>query len=285
MPATTQPEDQAPPFGRLARPTNTQDAGIRVDFDSDEFSHAVANHGYRMVWTRRAECPCEPVSYQLTQPNPNCTTCSGTGYLYFGDDKPQDLTGQVFTPVQQAALDVSGGFLIYGLMQPLSATDKRNDRLGTWMVGGGSITVMPENQLGFRDRLVNIDAQYPYTEVAIMPVPPDLVLPLRYLVSGGVYLCQDTAGKRYHLGDDYTITAGRLAFLPTRAPAPGTRLSLFYNTFPVHLVEDVLHRQRLQNAVGPDGVIVSPEGFLQRMPIQARVSLEFIPSLINDGGA
>ena len=278
-------EDQAPPFGRLAKPTNTLDAGIRVDFDGEEFSHAIANHGYRMVWTRRAECPCEPVSYQLTQPDPNCEACSGTGYLYFGPGEPQDLSDQLFTPVQQAALDSSGGFLIYGLMMPLSAQDKRNDRLGSWMMGSGSITVMPENQLGYRDRLVNIDAQYPYTEVAVMPAAPVLALPLRYLVSGGVYLCRDNAGKRYRLADDFVVESGRLRFLPGRSPAPGTRLTVFYLTFPVWLVESFSHRQRIQNKTGPDGIVVSPEGCIQRLPIQATVSLEFISSLVNGGGA
>lgn len=272
------------PFGQLERPTTTNDAGIRVDFDAQEFDHAVANHGYRLIWTRRAECPCRPLDFQLTQPNPNCSFCSGTGYLYFGPDQPQDLSAQNLTPIQQAAVAKSGGFLIYGIMQPLSAQDKRNDRLGGWMMGGSQVTVMWQNQLGFRDRLINLDSLYPYTETTVVPALPDRYLPLRYLVTPGIYLLQDENGKRYHLNDDYTLDVGRILFNEGTQPIAGTRMSCFYLTYPVFLVEDINHRSRIQLAKSPLYPQVSPEGGIQQLPIQARLSLEFIPSLINAGG-
>ena len=272
------------PFGRLEKPTLLPDAGIRVDFDAPEFDRAITNHGYRMIWTRRADCPCAPLSYQLTQPDPNCTLCSGTGYLYFGPQQPQDLSAHTFSPVQQAALTTSGGFLIYALAMPLSSQDKRNDRLGSWLTGGSSITVMADNQLGFRDKLVNIDSRLPYTEVGLMPARPSLTLPLRYLISGAVYLCMDETGKRYTPDVDFSVDVGLLAFSDVSAPSPGTRVSVFYITFPVWVVENTSHRSRVQNSVTSDGQVVSPEGSLQQLPIQAQVSLEFIPSDLNGGG-
>lgn len=275
---------EALPFGQLERPTSTNDAGIRVDFDANEFDHAIANHGYRLVWTRRSECPCRPVDYQLTQPNPNCTACSGTGYLYFGPDTPQDLSSQNLNPTQQAAVTRSGGFLIYGIMQPLSAQDKRNDRLGGWMMGGSQVTVMWQNQLGFRDRLINLDSLYPYTETTIAPAPPLRQVPLRYLVAPGLYLLQDEYGRRYRVNEDYTLDAGRVSFIDGKQPNAGTRLTAHYLTFAVYLVEDISHRSRVQLAKAPQYRQVSPEGGIQQLPIQARLSLEFIPSLINSGG-
>ena len=273
------------PFGRLKRPPLARDPGVRAEWRNDPFEQGIAAHGYRLIWTRRAECPCPPVDDRLTQANPACPTCDGTGSLYFGAESPQDLSGEVFTPVQQEVLRRSGGFLIRGIMSGLSVTDTRNDQMGTWMRGGTSVTVVHENRLSFRDRLVNIDVVMPYTEVVVRPVDVDEALALRYLVSGGIYLVQDQDGVRYRYGDQYIDQAGKIVFLRGQGPTPGKRLACHYLTFPVWLVSNVNHRDRVQNLVNNStsgGPKVSPEGRLQRLPTMASLELEFIPSVVNN---
>lgn len=273
------------PFGRLFRPPGVTDQGVRADWRNAPYEQGIASHGYRLVWTRRTECPCPPVDVHLTQADPSCPMCEGTGSYYFGDSTPQDLTGEVFSPVQQEILRRSGGFLIRGIISGISTTDVRNDQMGSWMRGGTQVTTAPENRLTFRDRLVNIDVVMPYTQVVVRPSDQGACLPLRYLVSGGIYLVLDQDGVRYAYGTDYVDQAGKIFFVPGRGPQSGKRVSCHYLTFPVWMVEDALHRDRVQNVKNnPDttGPLVSSEGRLQRLPTQARLSLEFIPSVVND---
>lgn len=284
---STQIEYLPTPFGRLERPPGVSDQGIRADWRNAPYEQGIAAHGYRLIWTRRAECPCPPVDDRLTQASPICQICDGTGSLYFGAEQPQVLAGEVFTPVQQEVLRRSGGFLIRGIMSGLSTTDSRNDQMGTWLRGGTSVTVVHENRLSFRDRLVNIDVVMPYTEVVVRPADAAAWLPLRYLVSGGIYLVQDQDGVRYRYGEDYVDQAGKIIFSSGRGPKSGKRVTCHYLTFPVWLVENCLHRDRVQNIKNnavSGGPLVSPEGRLQRLPTMASVVLEFIPSRVNDPG-
>ncbi len=282
--AKTVTDSLAPTFGRLVFPKGIVEGGQRADFRSDPFEIAIAAHGYRLGWSRRSECPCALPSMQVDATDPNCPLCDGSGYLYFGPETPQDLHVEQLTAVQQAAMDATNSFMIRGIMTGLSTSESRTDRIGTWVRGGTYVTTVWDNKLGFRDRLIQLDAQMPYSEVVKAPAPPDTLLKTRYIISGGVFLCRSIKDQ-YRPQRDFIVDAGRLRFLEGRAPPAGTRLSMHYLTFPTWLVEDFSHRERTQNLLLQTKSPTSPEGNLQRLPLQARVSLEFLANDANDGGA
>ena len=63
-----------------------------------------------------------------------------------------------------------------------------------------------------------------------------------------------------------------------------TRLAVHYSTYAVWIVDSMLHRDRTQNVLAQVKRPASPEGNFQRLPLQARVLLEFIPSVANETG-
>ena len=277
------PEVVAATYGRLSY---ENEAGLRSDFSEEIFAQSIGGHGGRLAWSRAAFCPCRPVDPALEQPDPSCPLCSSTGYIYYGPQVPQQLPAEKLTSVQAKVLQRTRGYLIRGLITSLGKSATDFDRLGVWERGAASVTVLPENKLYFRDRLVALDAQTLYREVVKFPAPPIRVVPLRYLITGGVLLCQ-ASDRAYVAGRDFTVREGELVWL-TAAPDAGTRLSMAYNTFLTYVVSSMGHVARYQNKQNVLGPQVSPEGAIRQLPLMAQVVQEFVPHVtmggIYDGG-
>lgn len=271
-------EQVQPVFGRLAP---SRDASQRVEFIEELFEDRIADHGMRLAWSRSAFCPCRPLDPSLEQPAADCKLCDATGYIYYGPPNPQDLSAENLTGVQRRMLERTRGFVIRGLMTSFGKVATDYDRAGVWERGNATLTVLADNKLYFRDRLVCLDTETLYREVVQMPAPPERRLPLRYLVQGGVLLCQGTA-KTYVPGIDFTVRDGDVVWLGKR-PDAGERLSMAYNTFATYQVSSMAHVVRQQNdRLGLPQV--SPEGSIGRLPLMAQVSLTFIPHTAVSGG-
>ncbi len=261
----------AAPYGTLAV---AQDASQRLEFIEALFNERIADHGMRLAWSRSAFCPCRPLDPALEQPNPTCTLCDATGYIYYGPSRPQNLAAEALTQVQQRMLDRTQGFLIRGLMTSLGKVASDYDRIGVWERGSATLTVLADNKMYFRDRLVALDTECLFREIVKMPSPPDRRLPLRYFVNGGVLLCQSST-QAYVPGRDFTVRAGDVLWTGKR-PDAGTPLSMAYMTFATYSVTSLAHVVRQQNdkAGLPS---VSPEGSVGRLPLMAQVAMTFVP--------
>lgn len=266
-----------PVFGRL---DVAQDAAQRVEFIEGLFNERIADHGMRLAWSRSAFCPCQPLDASLEQPAPGCALCDSTGYIYYGSVDAQDLSGENLSGVQQRLMAGSQAFLIRGLMTSLGKTASDYERVGLWERGAATLTVLADNKLYFRDRLIALDTEVLYREIVQMPAPPQQKVPLRYLVNGGVLLCQ-SATTSYVPGVDFTVMNGDLLWMGQR-PDAGTRLSMAYMTFATYSVSSMAHVIRQQNDKAGMPVI-SPEGSVGRLPLMAQVSMTFVPHTTTGG--
>jgi hypothetical protein len=277
IPSATLKTVQKNAFGTLGLPIGTKETGQRADFRPDIFEINIEAKGQRLAWSRASHCPCVPISDQTQQPDPNCSLCGGNAVLYFGPQTPQDLSREGLADVQKLIFAQYEAFMIRGLLLSSGKNDRPWDRLGPWRSGTAMVTVRAQNQIGFMDRLINLDGLIAFSEILEMPQDNLAPLKTRYLVSGGVQLVRSTR-RRYQLGRDFFVQQGRIVFVPASAPVPKERLSLHYVTFPTWLVGDMPHATRITNVSFKNPQPISPEGDVYAMPIQAALRLEFLPS-------
>ena len=267
----------SPPFGRLDLEAGNAFPLQRVDYaEPSGFERLIAQHGYRLAWSRAAECPCKTAAVNIDENNSNCPLCKNRRWLYYGAQTPQDLSGETLTSAQQGVIARSGGFLIRGHMTNLSFTDDDTGMDGRWRVGQSSVTVFYDNQLMTRDRMINIDGQITYTEIVQAPPSATTPMQLRYIVSGGVYYMRSVE-RVFQPGVDYTVRDGFVYFFSSGLTAPGTNITVNYATFPTYMVMSVPHAVRLQNVIKGVAKPVNRMGNIQRLPLQATVQLEFLP--------
>jgi hypothetical protein len=217
-----------------------------------------------------------PLNSQTQQAAPNCELCSGAGFFYFGPPTPQVSTqiGQL-NDVQAAVLKNTNAFVIRGIMTNLSRSVAMFEKNGTFIDGRSAITVVPQNRLGYLDRLVNLDGVAVYTERCTMG-DPELPMKTHYPISGGVNFLAD-ATKRYVPGGDFTITDGRVVwYSAANAPAVGTSLTIHYCYMPTFLVTSQPHMVRSQNIKAKQLNPQTPEGNSTELVLQAEVMLEHL---------
>ena len=143
----------------------------RVDFADNKFDALIETKAVRMAWSRSMACPCVSINDQTKQPNPNCSLCQHTpGILFF---RPTDysvdesLVGSL-TDVQDYIVNRpdSESVIIKGVIQSNMKSDNQFDTIGHWVEGSSLITVREENRLGYYDRLVMLDSQMSYSQIA-----------------------------------------------------------------------------------------------------------------------
>lgn len=260
----------------IGLPEGEKDAGQRVDFKPTKFDLLIENKGYLLAWTRAAVCPCMPVSTKSEQPDPNCGLCNGKGWIYFGGNQVQDLSGFNFDPIQQKIVDSTNPMLIRGIVTGIINQYEPWDRLGNWQAGTLQVTVRQQNKLALYDKLVVLGAEIAYSEV-VEADGSDLV-ESRYLVTG-VNLVR-SATTVYRADDDYEINAdGAITWRPGKAPAADVRLSLHYTCHPTYLVYEHPHvvRTTLKKFKTDPADLKTPLGDPKRLPLQAVLRYDFLP--------
>lgn len=242
----------------------------------------IETQGARLAWSRATTCPCQGFNDQTRHPDPTCARCHRGGVLYFGpkDYRPPSDAGKL-TRLQELILEDDGAAVIRGIIQRVSQAQDFYDMVGNWVRGTMQVTVRPENKIGYYDRLVNLDAEVPFSEVVTAGqdrygnVTSASSLRLRYRATGvnAVF----TEVKRFEQGEDFELDEGVVQWISGREPLPGTRLSVHYLTHPTWLVIDHPHVLRETQQRRKIREKVSPLGSPVALPIQASVRLEFLP--------
>lgn len=277
--------------GTLGVPTGNRPDDI-PDLQDDMINTLLERSGGRFAWLRQTICPCEGVTPEVRRPTPGCPLCDGQGLLYFGlPSVAQDptLIGDL-TPLQRAYVDQSGAIVIKGVFAKAKAVGTLDDTpLGRWQSAEPSITVRPENKVGFADRLVELDNELVFSETSRMPLATaasPLRVPTRYpAIDVSLVRSLETV---YVIDIDYTVELGAINFIDGRQPAPETILALHYTTFPVWRVIKHPHLLRETSRLFPSAAaptsftqeLLTPTGRPTRLPIQCEVGLEFVSRIV-----
>lgn len=228
--------------GSIGLPTGVKESGKRVDLRPNEFVLAIETKGVRLAWSRAARCPCEGVNTQTDQSNPNCSLCSGDGWLLFkpaGFVTDTKITGDL-DATHQVILG-STGAVIRGLFSGITNKFVPYDQVVARLEGISMLSVRPENKLGYFDRICNLDATVAYGQ--LKDAGSGSTLSMQYPIRDINLLRSESAV--YVKTTDFTIVAGDISWVSGRAPSEGTQLVCHYLMHPCWRVMDHPHAARM----------------------------------------
>lgn len=253
---------------------NLKARGNRTDFSPAKFDLAIETKGYLLAWLRSAVCPCKPVSTHTEQPDPTCPLCKGSGWYYFGADTPTDVTAiGNLDDVQIRIIQENNAMVIRGLITGIQNEYNPWDKLGNWMAGTTQVTVRRENMIGYYDKIISLDSEIVYSEMAV--ADGSLTLPTRYLVTGVNSL--RTQELEYKADVDYYIDKGDVRFVLGHSPATGTRLGIHYLCHPTWLIIEHPHALRTTLVKYKKAAPMTTEGDMVPLPVQAIMRYDFLP--------
>jgi hypothetical protein len=259
---------------------NTKDIGPlkpRIDFTAGDFDRLVREKGYRVMWQSAELCPCR-LNSDTDQPDPSCTICDASGFVYtFPDPAEPTLVDYVNEVPPFESTDTARA--TQAIVTSMTHSPQVFEKMGEWLSGTAALTTFSFNKVGHRDRFKIIDHTQVYRQVIL--VPASQIIPigranreaLRYPV---VKLRRVFAVTANNLSVDFTESTeiqpdGSLKVTAT----PGTRLSISYEMNPLWIVVDYPHIIR--------GTLIKFKtdktlGKLEQMPVQAMVRLDYLVS-------
>jgi len=207
----------------------------RADFRASHFDTLIRQKGFRVIWQQGMFCAC--ANPDSGQPDYNCGSCKGKGYVYFGD-----------TPTRVLVASISGR--------------KEQDTIGLDDIGGAYLTSLSTDNVGFRDRFVFQDFTMKYSEIVKF--------------SGGVdalrYPALDIIAVRrldteYRRGIDFELSKDgkSLEWKNSTAMYDNQTYSVLYDTRPVYIAINPIHEMRgtytLHKGRGEELFVVLPKQF------------------------
>lgn len=271
--------------GVIGDPPGTKESGNRVDFITSDFERAIADKGYRIAWSRALLCPCIPVNTQTEQADPNCTLCRGSGWLYFAPSKAtlnKLIVGEL--DEVQTRIVQDKGAVIEGLMSGIVTAEKPYDEINRRITGTLSLSVRPENKIGYHDRIVNLDSVISFSQildVVNLTVPLETRYPI-HQVNHIVKVVDDvlttfSAPADFDLGTG--ADAGKIIWngASSNLPAAGDRLAIHYLCHPTWLVVEHPHAVRMTPVAAKLAKRPAPAGEYIDLPLQAMIQYEFLP--------
>lgn len=259
--------------GAIGFPAGQKDI-TRADFRNEKWIQAIESKGYRVAWTRTAQCPCKSVSEQTDQADPNCELCKGAGWLFFkpsGAVTNPKIIGPL-TDVQQKVVADSGA-VIHAIMTSLTNAKRPWESTGPRLEGMSMATVRAENKLGFYDRITCLDAKIVYSQL-LTSGGPGTLLTTRYPVVEMNLLRTKTT--TYAEGGDFALVAGDIQWQPGRGPAQGTPLVAHYLCYPTYRVIEHPHSVRVTLTKFKIKAPLTPQGEPEDLPVQAMLKYEFL---------
>jgi len=259
--------------GVIGLPTGIKDI-TRADFRNDMWIRAIEAKGYRVAWSRTAQCPCKSVADQTDQADPNCTLCNGAGWIFF---RPE---GAVVNPkiigpldaIQQVVVNDNAA-VIHGIMTGFGNAKKPWEALGPRLEGTSNLTVRAENKLGYYDRITCLDAKIVYSQL-IKVISPSLTIKTKYPVVSMNLLRTKT--QVFVLGTDYQVVNGDIVWVSGRAPAKDELLVCHYLCHPTYRVIEHPHNTRLTLTKFKIKQPLTPQGEPTDLPVQAVLRYEFL---------
>lgn len=142
----------------------------KIQFFLNKFNGLIRDYGYRVLWQQSMRCGCRLIEGS-EQPNPNCPLCAGNGREYFDAREIDALVENVTVEVDP------------------------DHETGVWYSGVARVTVRAEHPIGFRDRIVMLDAVTEFEEVITRggPKNPGPVFRLRYRIVPRIVELEDLA--------------------------------------------------------------------------------------------
>lgn len=257
--------------GTAGLPVGVKSTGRTVDFKPDDYIIAIESKGYRLAWSRASFCPCRSDNDQTGQPGINCTLCKGTGWMQFAPAiaVATKVVGKLDALQTQIVSNDAG--VIFGVMTGITNKESAYDKLQRRLSGTMSVTVRPENKLGYNDRLVNLDTTIVYSQVE--KTDGSAITAVRYPV-----VCMNllrSEDQVFTEGTDFQITAGNIAWIGT-PPAPDTQLGMHYLTYPHWRLVEHPHSTRATLISAKTKKPATPLGNPTDLPVQGVCQLEFL---------
>jgi hypothetical protein len=252
----------------------------RADFRPGEFDRLITTKGYKVWWSRRGICPCVN-NDQTEQPDPVCKLCHGDGYYSFLPDAhvaAGDLKDGFNNPI---TVSPDGKAIqIYVLMTSMTQDVEVFEKFGEWVFGTARASTQYQNKLGYRDRLVPVDAEMIWMQVIEYDGGATIGITGRRKKNGLRYPVVTidelrSVDKVFHLQDDYVLSPqGEIDWIPGHLPVKGTRLSFHGTIHPPWIVLDHVNTYR-------DTLLTKGGARLEgqratKLPVQAVVKLEFL---------
>lgn len=259
--------------GAIGLPTGIKDI-TRIDFRNDMWIRAIEAKGYRLAWTRTAQCPCKSVSEQTDQADPNCTLCKGSGWLFFkpvGAVNNPKIIGPL-TTIQQKIVDNQGA-VIHGIMTAIGNSKKPWEQVGPRLEGMSMCTVRAENKLGYYDRITCLDAKITYSQLLMSGIPTDLLITRYPVVAVNLLRSKDVV---YVEGTDFNVIAGDIQWVEDHAPEEETPLVCHYLCHPTWRVWEHPHSVRVTLTKFKIKQPLTPQGEPEDLPVQAMLKYEFL---------
>jgi hypothetical protein len=215
----------------------------RVDFKIDEFANIITQKGYDLIWEKALKCPCLQEE-RSAQPDYNCSLCHGKGWYWYDQ------------------IDIQGA------MTSFSENVKYN-QTGEVAMGTAYLTVLPENKLGFYDRVTNLDSRIRHSEVLTKGTSEKDSL--RFQPTDILY-CRSIK-EEYIAGKDFKFDPNSFEIEWLEGglrPNTGDRYSLGYEMPPRWIVIDIINVLRDTQVKAKHPGITFTE-----LPVRALVRLEY----------
>jgi hypothetical protein len=255
----------------------------RVDFQPTEFDKAIVTKGYRMWWSRAGICPCRN-NDQTDQPSPICPLCKGKAYYYFLPD-PAIASGAVKdSEGNEAVVNEAGdALLIYVLMTSFTQDTQIFEKFGEWVFGTSRASTQPQNRLGYKDRLVNVDSEMVWAQHIEYDGSSEIVVTGEEKESGLRYPFLSVHQLRsistvYRQGTDFAVTDdGTIEWLAIgSSPDADTLLSIHGTVHPTWIVIDHANIFRDTHLEGVSSAISAQKH--KKLPMQVACKLDFLIS-------
>jgi hypothetical protein len=192
--------------------------GARADFRPELFDAAIYQKGYRILWEQGMFCSC--YTKGSGQPDYNCSTCKGKGYLYFGGKE-----------IRAVVTSING--------------HKDQHRAGLDEVGSAYLTPRSKDNIGFRDKFTFLDFTTRFSEVLIRDEDrlgtriDKLRYPAQDIIMVRSLEREFKRGLEFDLSKDGKYIEWREDYL-----YEGDQFSILYTTNPVYIAIGPIHELR-----------------------------------------
>lgn len=191
--------------------------------------------GYDLLWSRAVLCPCRS-NAQTEQPDPSCVYCRGEGWLYVHPHP--ELFPEECDAIGRMKREQ--GEHVRGLVQRMRVPRGEQKQAGSYLPGMGTLTVRPDVELGWRDRVIMVDAVMAFDQILTrnsdtVTIGRLVQTQMRYPIVKVLDVRTSTA--RFRERTHWTLTeAGELAWVTGQGPASGGLYTIRYQMHPRWIV-------------------------------------------------
>lgn len=186
----------------------------RVDFRPNDFDNIVNQKGFHTIWEQGMYCSCYTDS---GQPDYNCPTCGGRGYLYFGAKKTRCLVTSI-------------------------KGKKVEEKIGLDDKGSAYLTSLTTDNIGFRDRFTFPDFTMKYSDIIKRDASSNAD-PVRYHILEVIMV--RALDRELKEEQDFVVSEDRKSLIWSEGSLePQEQYSILYTTRPVYIAINPIHELR-----------------------------------------